>query len=166
MKEATILKNQKFFPGMLLLGFGTYFFLKELNISAINPYLTWPTILIILGLAFFVQAYKGREYVLILPAVIMFGFGIHFHIIARLDVWPDHIAVLLLIIALGFILQYQKTGQGLFLGIFFLLFATIMLFYSKLGTMLGFIENGASSILSYWPLLLLVFGVYYLFMKK
>ncbi len=151
---------------MLLLGFGTYFFLKELNISAINPYLTWPTILIILGLAFFVQAYKGRDYVLILPAVIMFGFGVHFHIIGRLDVWPDHIAVLLLIIALGFILQYQKTGQGLVLGIFFLLFAIILLFYSKLGTMLGFIESGAASIFSYWPLLLLVFGVYYLFIKK
>lgn len=160
------MKKQKYLPGMLLLGFGIYFLLKEFNITAIESFLTWPTILIILGLAFFVQAYKAKEYSLILPAVIMFGFGIHFHIIARLSIWPDHIGVLLLIIALGFILQYQKIGEGIFLGIFFLLFSIVMLFNSSIGTLVEDSPSGMLSLFSYWPVLLIVFGGYYLFMKK
>ncbi|WP_019154715.1 LiaF transmembrane domain-containing protein [Robertmurraya massiliosenegalensis] len=160
------MKNQRIFPGIILVGFGGYFFLEQSTITVFEGLHTWPTLLIIVGLAFLFQGYLAKDHEAILPGVILTGFGLHFHVINHLTIWPNSIGAFILIIALGFLLRYQKVGAGLFQGLLFLVLAILLLFNEKIMGWLGFLENGVTSILTYWPLLLIVIGGYLLFVKK
>ncbi|MGW8901901.1 LiaI-LiaF-like domain-containing protein [Heyndrickxia sporothermodurans] len=161
------MKNQKIFPGIILLGFGLYFFLTQNNhVTMLKEYLTWPTLLIIVGIAFLGQGYGGKDAESILPGVILVGFGLHFHIAGKLAIWPDHIGVFILIISLGFLLRYQKTGNGLFHGILFLFISIVLLFDDEVLKWMGLLENKAASIINFWPFLLIAIGLYLLFIKR
>ncbi|MBP2240616.1 hypothetical protein J2Z40_001173 [Cytobacillus eiseniae] len=160
------MKNQRIFPGMILIGFGIYFFLEQINIPTLQPYFTWPTLLIIIGIAYLFQGYGARDYHAILPGTILAGFGLHFHIVNRLEVWPDHIGIFILILALGLLLQYQKTGSGLFSGCLFLLLSILLLFYDRIIGWLGFLETGVTTAWKFWPILFILIGGYLLFVKK
>lgn len=160
------MKNQRFFPGIILVGFGLFFFLQHSSFSLFSEYVTWPTLLMIVGVAFLFQGYGGRDYEAILPGVILTGFGFHFHVVNRLSIWPDAIGSFILIIALGFLLRYQKVRNGLFQGLLFLALAALMLFYDQVMTWLGLIESKVSTITSLWPILLVLIGIFLLFKKK
>lgn len=160
------MRNQRLFPGMILLGFGTYFFLQQIQIPMLQPFYTWPTLLIIVGSAFLIQGYGAKDYEAILPGVILAGFGLHFHIVNRLDIWPDHIGSFILIIALGFLLRYLKTGAGLFQGLLFLILAILLLFYDSILGWLGILQNSVSSVWRFWPLLLIAAGLFFLMKRK
>ncbi|WP_102274383.1 LiaI-LiaF-like domain-containing protein [Cytobacillus massiliigabonensis] len=160
------MKNQRFFPGIILIGFGAYFYLEQSNIPVLQPYFTWPSLLIIIGVAFLFQGYGAKEYYAILPGVILTGFGLHFHVVNRLELWPDHIGVFILILALGLLLQQQKTGSGLFQGLLFLLLSILLLFYDRVIVWLGLLENGVSNVWKFWPVILILIGGYFLFIKK
>ncbi len=131
------MKKQKIVPAILLIGFGIYFYLQQETNSLFHEFSTWPTLLIIVGVAFLVQGYWGRDYESIFPGVILSGIGVHFHIANKFALWPDHLGAFLLIIALGFFLRYQKTGNGLFYGVLFLILAGVLLFYDKLPASFG-----------------------------
>ncbi|MEW9107979.1 LiaI-LiaF-like domain-containing protein [Cytobacillus gottheilii] len=160
------MRNQRLFPGMILLGFGAYFFLQQLNISLLQPLYSWPTLLIIVGIAFLIQGYGAKDYEAILPGVILTGFGVHFHIVNRLEIWPDHIGSFILIIALAFLLRYLKTGAGLFQGFLFLILAVLLLFYDTILGWLGILPSSVSTAWRFWPLLLMVAGLFLLIKKK
>lgn len=160
------MKNQRLFPGIILIGFGAYFLLQQLNLTALQPFLIWPTFLIIIGIAFLFQGYGAKDYHSIFPGVILTGFGLHFHIVNRLAIWPDNIGVFILIIALGFLLQFLKTGVGLFQGILFFILASLLLFYDRMIVWFGLLGNGVSSAWKFWPALLILFGIYFLFFKR
>ncbi len=164
--SGVIMRNQRILPGFILIGFGAYFFLQQSNITWLQPFFIWPTLLIIIGVAFLLQGYGTKEHHAILPGVILTGFGLHFHVVNRLEIWPDHIGIFILIIALGFILQHQKTRSGLFQGLLFLIVAILLLFYDQINRWLGLLENGVSSFWKYWPGILIVIGAYFLFIKK
>ncbi|MFE8703418.1 LiaI-LiaF-like domain-containing protein [Cytobacillus sp. FJAT-54145] len=160
------MKNQRIFPGIILIGFGAYFFLQQSQISLFKEFYTWPTLLIIVGIAFLFQGYLARDYEAILPGVILSGFGLHFHVVDRLQIWPNHIGTFILIIALGFLLRYQKVGAGLFQGMLFLVLAILLLFYDKITQWLGLLENGVSLAWKFWPAALVIIGIYLLIRKK
>lgn len=160
------MKNQRLFPGIILIGFGAYFLLQQLNLSALQPFFIWPTLLIIVGLAFLFQGYGAKDYHAILPGVILTGFGLHFHMVNRLAIWPDNIGIFILIIALGLLLQSIKTGVGLFQGILFLILAFLHLFYDQVIGWFDLLGNGVSSAWKFWPALLILFGIYFLFFKR
>ncbi|MGF2617286.1 hypothetical protein FZC84_05480 [Rossellomorea vietnamensis] len=160
------MKGQRLFPGMILIGFGIYFYLQQSSIPVFREFYTWPTLLIIVGAAFLTQGYKGRDYESILPGTILTGFGMHFHISSNVAIWPDHIGVFILIISLGFLLRYQKTGNGLFQGVLFLILAIILLFYDKVLKWLGILQGGVDVIKDFWPLIIVLIGIYLLFIKK
>ncbi|MCP3741250.1 LiaI-LiaF-like domain-containing protein [Rossellomorea sp. BNER] len=160
------MKHQKIFPGIILVGFGLYFYLESSNILLFREFYTWPTLLIIVGLAFLGQGYKGREYEAILPGTILVGFGLHFHIVNKLTIWPDHIGTFILIISLGFLLRYQKTGAGLFQGVLFLSLSIFLLFYEHVMKWIGVIEGSFSIAWEFWPIIFIVLGVYLLLRKK
>ncbi|TYS19656.1 hypothetical protein FZC78_01100 [Rossellomorea vietnamensis] len=160
------MKGQRLFPGMILIGFGIYFYLQQSNISIFREFYTWPTLLIIVGIAFLAQGYKGKDYEAILPGTILTGFGLHFHISSHIAIWPDHIGVFILIISLGCLLRYQKTGNGLFQGVLFLILAIILLFYDKVLLWLGILQGGVNIIRDFWPLIIVIIGIYLLFIKK
>jgi hypothetical protein len=160
------LKNQRIFPGIILIGFGAYFYLQQTQINLFKEFYTWPTLLIIVGIAFLGQAYLANEFEAILPGTILLGFGIHFHVVNKLTIWPDHIGAFILVIALGFLLRYQKLGTGLFQGLLFLVLAGLLLFYDKIVSWFGLIENGVSLAWKFWPAVLILIGIYLLFKKE
>jgi hypothetical protein len=160
------LKNQRIFPGIILIGFGAYFYLQQTQINLFKEFYTWPTLLIIVGVAFLGQAYMANEYESILPGTILLGFGVHFHVVNKLALWPDHIGAFILIIALGLLLRYQKVGTGLFQGLLFLVLAGLLLFYGKIVSWFGLIENGVSLAWKFWPAVLIVIGIYLLLKKE
>ena len=160
------MKNQRLIPGVILIGFGIYFYLQQADIELFQEFYTWPTLLIIVGAAFLVQGYSGKDYESILPGVILAGFGVHFHVVNKFELWPDHLGAFILIIALGFLLRYQKTGNGLFHGVLFLILAGLLLFYDRITSGLGLLENGVEQIWKFWPAVLVIIGVYLIFFKK
>jgi hypothetical protein len=161
------MKNQRIFPGIILIGFGAYFFLQQSGITLFQNFYTWPTLIIITGIAFLAQGYVAKDYEAILPGVILLGFGLHFHIAGRLTFWPDNtIGPFILILSLGFFLRFQKTGTGLFQAFLFLVWALLLLFYDKIAGYLGIVQNGMSQILKFWPALIIIIGIYFLLKKK
>ncbi|WP_064092527.1 LiaI-LiaF-like domain-containing protein [Rossellomorea aquimaris] len=160
------MKQQRIFPGIILIGFGIYFYLQQANIVLFQEFFTWPTLLIIVGVAFLGQGYGGRDYEAILPGTILVGFGLHFHVVNKLAIWPDHIGTFILIISLGFLLRYQKTRTGLFQAILFLTLSIILLFYDKVIRWFGLLEGSVGSPWEIWPIVIIVIGIYLLFIKK
>lgn len=160
------MKGQRIFPSVILIGFGLFFFLQQTNINWPWSIFTWPTMFIIVGIAFLIQAYGGKTYESILPGIIFFGLGIHFHLVNNLQYSFDHVGIIILFIALGFFLYYQKTKNGLLYGWLFLILAVFQLFYQKLFSMLGNLETTLADLSSIWPIILIVIGVYLFFFKR
>lgn len=158
------MKRQGIFPGVLLIGVGLIFLLQNYNVPFINSLFSWPSILLIIGLAFLFQAYIGKEYQSIFTGIILVGLGIHFHGLQLFKFWPDHWAMFTLIIGIAFLFRYSKTKQeGLIPGIILLLISLVAFMYKEFihifGSVYGYIEN-------FWPVLLIIAGVYLLFFKK
>jgi hypothetical protein len=161
------MKNQRIFPGVILIGFGAYFLMQQMGITMFQAFFTWPTLLIIVGLAFLGQGYAAKDHEAILPGVIMAGFGLHFHLVNRITIWPHNtIGMLILIISIGFFLRFQKTSNGLFQAFLFLLIAVLLLFYDKIAGYLGLLQNGLSTVWKFWPALLIIIGIYFLLKRK
>ncbi|PLT30184.1 LiaF transmembrane domain-containing protein [Peribacillus deserti] len=160
------MKSQSLFPGFILMGFGLYFFLEQSNIEPFQGFFTWPTLLMIVGIAFLVQAYGARDYEAILPGVTLTGFGIHFHIVTKLKIWPDHIGIFILIIGLGFILRARETKSGMIQGVLLLLIAVLLLFYDRITSWMGLLESSAATAWKFWPFLLIGSGLFFMLQKK
>ncbi|WP_040207754.1 LiaI-LiaF-like domain-containing protein [Neobacillus jeddahensis] len=161
------MKNQRIFPGIILIGFGAYFLLQQTELTLFQQFYSWPTLIVIVGIAFLGQGFSAREYEAILPGVIMTGFGLHFHLAGHVSFWPTNtIGMLILIISVGFFLRFQKTNNGLFQAFLFLIISVLMLFYDKIAGYLGFLQSGMNFIWKFWPALLIVIGIYFLLKKK
>ncbi|MFF2447745.1 LiaI-LiaF-like domain-containing protein [Neobacillus sp. NPDC058068] len=161
------MKNQRIFPGIILIGFGAYFLLQQTGLSFFQQISTWPTLIIIVGAAFLGQGYLAKDYEAVLPGVIMAGFGLQFYLAGRVSFWPpNHIGMLILIISIGFFLRFQKTGSGLFQAFLFLILSVMLLFYDKIAGYFGLLQNGMSFIWKFWPALLIVVGIYFLLKRK
>lgn len=159
-------RNQRIFPGIILIGFGAYFFSQQTGLMISQQFYTWPTLLLIVGIAFLGQGYIGKEYDAILPGVILVGFGLHYHFLTKIAIWANHLGTFILIIALGCFLRYQKTHTGLFQANLFLILAIFLMFYDKITTDFGLLQNSVSFAWKFWPLILIVVGIFFLFKKK
>lgn len=164
--KGDFMKNQKIFPGIILIGFGLYFYFQQHPSALLKDYMSWPALLMIVGLAFLAQGYGAKDYEAILPGVILFGFGFHFQVVHKISVWPNNICIFILIISLGFLLRYQKTRTGFFQGALFLVLSIILLFYDKILHNLGTFETKVSSIWNIWPIILVAIGLLLLVFKK
>ncbi|WP_449537156.1 LiaI-LiaF-like domain-containing protein [Ferdinandcohnia sp. Marseille-Q9671] len=160
------MKKNNIFSGIILVGFGCYLLLQQLNIPLFTSFFSWQTLVTIAGIAFLVQAYGENNPSSILPGVILVGFGFHFHSINLLSFWPKQPGTLLFIIGVGLLLTYFKTKNGLIHSVVVLFVSLLFLNYNRFMSWLGFIEGGFSFILNYWPLLLVGIGFYLLFIKK
>ncbi|MGX6442952.1 LiaF transmembrane domain-containing protein [Neobacillus sp. K501] len=161
------MKNQRIFPGIILIGFGAYLFLQQFAIPALQIFLTWPTLLIIIGIAFLGQGYSAKDHEAILPGVLFAGFGLHFHFAGHLAIWPTNtIGMLVLFISIGYFLRFQKTNGGLFQAFLFLVLAFLLLFYDKVIGYLDFLQTGMNFITKFWPAIIILIGIYFLFIKK
>lgn len=156
------MKGNHIFPGIILIGFGLYFFLERSNIHIFTGFYSWPTLFCMIGLAFLIQAYYGGDVHAILPGVILFGFGLHFHLGQLIEAWPSDFGIFILILSIGFILQARKTKSGMVYGVTLCILAFFILFYDKITSVLHVNQN----IITFWPFVLVAFGIYVLFFRK
>ncbi|WP_374049113.1 LiaI-LiaF-like domain-containing protein [Neobacillus sp. OS1-32] len=66
------MKNQRIFPGIILIGLGAYYLLQQAGVSFFQPFSTWPILMIIVGTAFLGQGYWANDSEAILPGFILF----------------------------------------------------------------------------------------------
>jgi len=160
------MKKNNLFSGIILVGIGCYLLLQQLGIPVFTNFYSWQTLVILVGIAFLVQASVENNPSSILPGVILVGFGFHFHAINQLSFWPKQPGTLLFIVGLGMLFTYIKTKNGLFHSIVLLIVSLLFLNYGRFISWLGFLEGSFSFILDYWPILLVGIGFYLLFIKK
>jgi len=160
------MKKKSYLSGVTLIGFGLYFLFQQYHFSLFEGFYTWPTLLIIVGLGFLVNGYIGKDFESILPGVILTGLGLHFHIANKFDTWPDLSGIFLLLIALGILLTYVKTGTHLFLGLIFLALAILLLFFDRLLFWANNQGHNLSNISQFWPYIFSILGVYFLLVKR
>ena len=55
------MKKQRIFPGIILLDL-EFIFLEHAKISFFSEFMTWPTLIMIVGIAFLCQGYGGKDY--------------------------------------------------------------------------------------------------------
>src|SRR5699024_9410721 len=156
------LKRQYFFVVYLFIGIGVFFLLKQLKIPIFTDFYSWPTLLIIIGLAILIYSYRLKEYQSLFSGTLILGLGLHFHGMAHYVFWINPWAMYTLVIGIGFIIRYLKTKKGFLLGSAIIIISSIIIFSFKLPAWLVCVYYLLSYIEAYWPIALIILGVYFL----
>jgi hypothetical protein len=158
------MKTQRIFSGILLIGAGCYYLLKQFSIPFEQQLLNWPSLLFILGLALLLQGYFGLEYSLIFPGTLLVGLALHFHLVSIVRWWPEHWGVYTCIIGLAFLLSARKSKrEGTFVGIILLLFS--LLSFASINPF-SWLYDAYSFLGSLWPIFLIGLGLFFLVKRK
>ena len=160
------MRKQPTLTAFLLIGIGIYFLLKQLKFPIITDFYSWPTLLIIVGVAFLLHSYMARDYDKLFPGTIILGIGIHYHGLRQYSFWLDHWGIYTIIVGLALLISYQKTKSGLFPGLILLTISFIAIFASNQPTWFYWINEFMALLETFWPIALILFGAYLLFNKK
>lgn len=157
------MKQRNTFSGIILLGIGLFYFAMRMNIELLQPYMTWPTLIVIIGIALILQASSGKDSSSLFSGVFLTGLGLHFHAAAKVATWPEPLQMIILLAGLSFLIQYRKTKEGLIPGLILTLLSLWLLFF-KSNT--PSVENIFVKAEDFWPIILMVLGAYLMFFKK
>lgn len=158
-------KNNSF-AAYLLIGIGIYFLLTQFQIPILRNFYSWPTLLMITGIAFLLHTYRAKDDQNLFTGILILGLGIHFHGLENYPFWIKHWAVYPFIVGIAFIIRYLKTRNGLFIGVLLTGISSIMLFSITIPHWLNWIFDITDLIESFWPVALIIIGVYLLIRKK
>lgn len=159
-------KRQNFFIGYVFIGIGVFFLLKQLKVPIFTDFYSWPTLLIIVGLALLIYSYRFKEYQSLFSGTFVLGLGIHFHGLAHYDFWINHWAMYTLIIGIAFIIRSLKTKKGFLLGSMFIVISLFFIYSFKLPDKLEWLYRIPNYIGDYWPIILIIVGIFILIRKK
>ena len=154
--------KQNSLVGFLLIGFGLYFLISQLNIPYLAEFYSWPTLLIIIGTSFLLHYYLTKDHSSLFTGALLLGFGIHFHAIRHVEFWTDEWPFYFLVIGTAFLIRYAGARKGLILALLFLGFGFFALLWPVNPPWFQWIQNGFQTIIRYWPLVLIISGVYIL----
>ncbi|WP_404453304.1 DUF5668 domain-containing protein [Virgibacillus necropolis] len=160
------MKKQHALAGYLLIGIGLYFLLTKLQLPIITDFYSWPTLFIIIGLAFLIHSYKTKEHQNLFSGTIILGLGIHFHGVNHYSFWIDHWGVYLLIVGIAFIVRFLKTKKGIIPGVILIGLSLIVIFTVNLPPYLSWIYQILDLIEQFWPIALIGIGIYFLKLRK
>ncbi|TFJ93971.1 hypothetical protein E4U82_03930 [Lentibacillus salicampi] len=160
------MKRQHSFAAYILIGIGVYFLLRELKIPIITDFYSWPTLLIIIGIALLIHSYTARDYQHLLSGTIVLGLGIHFHGLNHYTFWIDHWAVYPLMVGIAFIIRGLRTKSGIFTGIIISAISIFLIFSVQLPAAFGWVYDVTSLLERFWPIILIIIGIYWLKRKK
>lgn len=149
----------------LLIGFGIYFLIKQLNFTFFQSFVGWPTIVAIIGLAFLLHSYTAKVSEHILIGSILVGFGIHFHGLHHYVFWYDHWSVYTLIVGIAYFIFFFKTKKGFMPAVILVSLSVVMLFSITLPDWFKPIYGIIDFIETFWPVLLIGLGIYFLWRK-
>lgn len=150
----------------LLIGIGLFFLLRELKIPILTDFYSWPTFLILIGAAFLIHSFSSKEFKHLFPGVLLLGLGIHFHGINHYSFWIDHWGMITLIVAIAFLARALKTKKGYLPGFILLIISIIALFVDNQPGWFGWFHQVAGWMERFWPIILILFGVYILMKRK
>ncbi|MBY6035297.1 hypothetical protein KUV80_01445 [Fictibacillus nanhaiensis] len=157
------MKQQNKFSGIILLGFGLFFFAMRMDIALMQPYLTWPTLVIVIGIALLMQAGSGKDLVSLFSGVFLVGLGIHFHAISKIASWPNPLQMITLLTGIAFLVQYKKAKDGLIPGLLLTLLSLWFIFFNSNTPSM---QNIFAKVEDFWPIILMVLGAYLIFFRK
>ncbi|WP_047985005.1 LiaI-LiaF-like domain-containing protein [Ornithinibacillus californiensis] len=156
------MKNKNTLTAYLLIGIGLYFLLRQLRLPIFTDFYSWPTILIIIGLALLIYSFQIKDYNQLFSGTLLLGLGIHFHGIRHYSFWIDHWAMYPLIIGIAFLVKYMKTKQGLVPGLVLIIIACIFIFSINIPSWFNWVNDIVNFINVYWPIVLVAIGIYLL----
>jgi hypothetical protein len=159
------MKNKNTFTAYIVIGIGLYFLFKQLKLPIFTDFYSWPTLLIIIGIAFLIYSFQAKDYNQLFPGTLIFGLGIHFHGVEHYSFWIDHWAMYPLIVGIAFLVRYMKTKNGLVPGLILTVLSCVFIFSIRIPYELHWINDLFGFINMYWPLVLIVIG-FYLLKKK
>ncbi|MGB3889679.1 MAG: DUF5668 domain-containing protein, partial [Priestia megaterium] len=154
------------FFGVLLVGFGIFFLLNELHMSIAAKVYTWPVLLILIGAALLTESALSQDHSNLLASYILITLGIHFYVSEQIPFWPTNISMVVFMVAISFLLSARKAKSGFFQGGTLLIIAILMMFSDRLKLFLPKVEDGVNYLTTFWPILLLLVGLYLLFFKR
>jgi hypothetical protein len=158
------MKHNGIFPGIILIGLGIYFLSASWTIPYLDVIHRWPTLFIIFGIAFILQAKATNDSSHYFPGVILIGLGFHFHALHFIDHWPNQWEVYTLLIGIAFLSQTsRKKKDGFFLGSLFVFFSILGLFSTGFVSWVAKLFNIFES---FWPIAIILIGLYLLLKKK
>ncbi|MGM8213926.1 LiaI-LiaF-like domain-containing protein [Virgibacillus sp. W0430] len=160
------MKKQNIFIAYILIGIGVYFLAEQLHLTAFQNFYAWPTFLIIVGAAFLIYSYSTKDYPYLFIGTLLLGLGIHFHGLQNYPFWIEHWAVFPLIAGIAYFVRYSKTKNGLLPGIVLIGLAAFMIFSENAPEWLQWIYYVTDFIQAFWPIVLIVLGIYLLKRKK
>jgi uncharacterized membrane protein len=160
------MKKQSVFYGIMFVGLAVFLLLDQLESPLTAKLYSWPSVLLLVGIAMIVQAYKSQDFQQLLPGMILMTLGIHFHAVALFAFWPKHLGMVLLMIAISALLSSRKNKSSFLQGLFLFILAMIMMFSDQLKAWTALLEQNANNVWKFWPLLLLIIGLYLLFFKR
>ncbi|MED3978546.1 LiaF transmembrane domain-containing protein [Priestia megaterium] len=160
------MKKQSMFFGVLLVGFGIFFLLNELHMSIAAKVYTWPVLLILIGAALLTESALSQDHSNLLASYILITLGIHFYVSEQIPFWPTNISMVVFMVAISFLLSARKAKSGFFQGGILLIIAILMMFSDRLKLFLPKVEDGVNYLTTFWPILLLLVGLYLLFFKR
>jgi hypothetical protein len=160
------MKKQSMFFGVLLVGFGIFFLLNELHMSIAAKIYTWPVLLVLIGAALFTESALSQDHSNLLASYILITLGIHFYVSEQIPFWPTNISMVVFMVAISFLLSARKAKSGFFQGGTLLIIAILMMFSDRLKLFLPKVEDGVNYLTTFWPILLLLVGLYLLFFKR
>lgn len=160
------LKRNNSFAAYLLIGIGIYFLLKQFEIPILINFYSWPTLLMITGIAFLIHSHTSKDYQNLFTGIIILGLGIHFHGLENYSFWIDHWAAYPFIVGIAFMIRYIKTKSGLLIGMILTGISSIMLFSITVPGWFDWIYRITDLLESFWPITIIVLGIYLLLRKK
>ncbi|MFD2046237.1 LiaI-LiaF-like domain-containing protein [Ornithinibacillus salinisoli] len=160
------MKKSNKFIGYLLVGLGAYFLLRQLKVPILTDFYSWPTLLIIIGIAFLIYSYQSKDYQQLFTGTFILGLGIHFHGLEHYTFWIDHWAMYPFIVGISFFIRYLKTKNGLPISIILIGISLIMIFSIQLPETFHWLYPIIQLIEKYWPIALIGIGIYVLKKKK
>jgi uncharacterized membrane protein len=160
------MRKQSVFYGIMFVGLAVFLLLDQFESPLTTKLYSWSSVLLLVGIAMIVQAYKSQDFQQLLPGMILMTLGIHFHAVTLLAFWPKHLGMVLLMIAISALLSSRKNKSVFLQGLFLFALAMVMMFSDQLKTWTALLEQNANDVWKFWPLLLLIIGLYLLFFKR
>ena len=160
------MKKQHTLTAYLLIGIGVFFLLRQLNIPIINNFYSWQTIIILIGLVLIIHSYATKNYQNLFNGTIVLGLGIHFYGLAYYPFWIDHWGMYLLIVGIAFVIRFFQTKKGLVPGLILIAISVIMIFSVRLPSWFNWIYIIIDYMEKFWPILLIIAGIYLLKKRK
>ncbi|HAM81446.1 LiaI-LiaF-like domain-containing protein [Ornithinibacillus bavariensis] len=156
------MKKKNTFTAYVVIGIGLFFLFKQLKLPIFTDFYSWPTLLIIIGIAFLIYSFQVKDFNQLFPGTLILGLGIHFHGMEHYTFWIDHWAMYPLIVGIAFLVRYLKTKEGLIPGLILIILSCVFIFSIRIPHELNWINDVFNFINMYWPLVLIVIGVYLL----